>query len=384
MRRKIMKLAYLLSFYSIFILSQLTYGAGVIEDSLASFDTLPAGRAMPGISTGILTGEGIEDLRASFDTTSFGLALPATPNILNGGGLRLPEKLEVKTKLRRGVWSAPPSGGATPLASPWLSTTTTPYASPLPEGGWFSPSNGPLNTPDQINGFVQRQTVEHIGYIGSNIPSEGKGIICIDADEVLFCTQYNQTSDSEKLVRLYQPLEDLFRRIRELGHKLYILTYNKADTIREKLALVSLDESLFDGIVAAEMTGDVMTAKGVLFRGIISEADTKPDYAVFIDNFPIFVEDVERVATELSLPLYSYHAVGYKGHYKKLVYYRLQKLAQRLADGEDITRDCEKIARGLAKYNISLEGFRERYASFKAFRKAMEGKDLIWPYCTYM
>lgn len=400
MRNIVMKLHHLLYICSL-VLNPLIYGSDTLRDSAVPH--IPA----TGSSGKFFVEEGFPLLGVDFASDPVSVAggsdkIAGVKSLIEVPATSVPTALIVGTPAtvvphKKGLtvipFPRPHTGfgiggsGLSPSTLAWLFSPSTPYASSVPTPySWHSPSHGSLNNPLKINDFVQRQTVKSIESIGANVKAAGKAIVCIDADEVLFTTEYVESSGVEQAIRLHKNLEGLLTAIRAAGHKIYILTYNRAETIKSKLASegINLALDLFDGIVSAEMTGDVMTTKGRLFKRIINEATPRPAYAIFIDNFPVFVEDVERVAEELSMPLYSYVSVGYKGHYKHLVFHRLRRLAERLKAGEDISIDRKKIEVGLEKYGINLETFLETYPEFGDFKAAISGKDLIWPYCTYM
>lgn len=225
--------------------------------------------------------------------------------------------------------------------------------------------------------------VHNISAIAAHAPESKKGVFLIDADEVLFTTTV--ADGAPILVRLHDDLEGLFSAIRHTGHSVYILTYNKAAEIRMKLSKVGLDETFFDGILSCEMTGDVMTAKGDLLRRHVAESSKTYDFAVFIDNFPPFVRNVQTVAQELGLPLHAYLCTGYIPLYHGYVYHHLSKLQKDLAQESDTaTALVERIAKSLAKHRIDLDTFLTAYPDAESFIKWAQENELIWPYLTYL
>jgi hypothetical protein len=185
-------------------------------------------------------------------------------------------------------------------------------------------------------------------------------------------------------VRLHDDLEGLFSAIRKTGHSVYILTYNKAEEIRMKLSKVKLAETFFDGILSCEMEGDIMTAKGDLLRRHVAASTNPYDFAVFIDNFPPFVRNVQTVAQEIGLPLHAYLCTGYIPLYHEYVYYHLRKLQEDSSEGCEKNHDMTRIIKRLAKYRIEITRFLEQYPDFESFKRFATEKALIWPYLTYL
>ncbi|GEM_PF-2398956 len=225
--------------------------------------------------------------------------------------------------------------------------------------------------------------VSDISAILSHAKTPGHGVFLIDADEVLFTSSVNPDG-SISLVRLYSELETLFSAIQNKGHKVYILTYNKADEIRHKLSKVGLDESYFDGILACEMKGDVLTSKGDLLRKHLAALSFSYDFAVFIDNFPPFVRNVQEVAKEFGLPLHSYLCTGYIPFYHQFVYNHLTKLSQSSFGSSDETIELKRIKKSLLKYGIDIATFLKQYPNFNSFKKFAVDQALIWPYLVYL
>lgn len=225
--------------------------------------------------------------------------------------------------------------------------------------------------------------VSDISAILSHAKTTGRGVFLIDADEVIFTSSANPDG-SVSLVRLYSELEALFFAIRNNGHKVYILTYNKAAEIRRKLAKVGLNESCFDGILACEMRGNVLTSKGDLLRKHLAALSLPYDFAVFIDNFPPFVRNVQAVGKEFGLPLHSYLCTGYIPLYHQFVYSHLSSLCRTSIKTSEKTIELIRIQKSLLKYGIDITKFLEQYPDFESFRKFAVDQALIWPYLVYL
>ncbi len=248
---------------------------------------------------------------------------------------------------------------------------------------WLSTScNGALSEVATHREIVGWTEVHNISAIAAHAAESKKGVFLIDADEVLFTTTVVEGAPT--LVRLHDDLEGLFSAIRKTGHSVYILTYNKAEEIRMKLSKVKLSETLFDGILSCEMTGDLMTAKGDLLRRHVAASTNSYDFAVFIDNFLPFVLNVQTVAKELNLPLHSYLCTGYIPLYHEYVYYHLRKLQEDLAVGRDVTALVDRITKSLAKHRIDIATFLTAYPDAASFIKWAQENKLIWPYLTYL
>lgn len=229
---------------------------------------------------------------------------------------------------------------------------------------------------------VEWTEVQNISAIAAHAPESKKGVFLIDADEVLFTTCV--VDESPTLVRLHDDLEGVFAAVRSRGHSVYILTYNKAEEIRMKLSKVGLAEGFFDGILSCEMTGDVMTAKGDLLRQHITTSTHPYDFAVFIDNFPPFVQNVQNVAKELGLPLHSYLCTGYIPLYHEYVYHHLNKLQNGLAEGGDVKALIDRITKSLAKHRFDVASFSSAFPTLTSFIDWAQKNELIWPYLTYL
>lgn len=232
---------------------------------------------------------------------------------------------------------------------------------------------------DRESSSCIRKEVHDVSAIREHATREGRGVFFLDADDVLFTNKYDEGLEAVCTVRLYPNLEDLIREIKAEGHRVVIMTYNFADTIRKKLQEIDLEESLFDGILSCEMKGDIMTAKGHLLRNFIT--DNHFDFGVFIDNFPPFVEDVERMAKELAFQLYSFVSTGYIELYYRYVYYRLSTLYDKRRAGDDVSEEISQIAEGLAMHHIDITSFKAFYPTAESFQEGVRG--LIWPYLTY-
>lgn len=235
----------------------------------------------------------------------------------------------------------------------------------------------------QIQTTINRKNVLDISAIKRHAQDSENVVFLIDADEVLFTQKINDDG-SNSLVRLYDDLEGIFSEIRKQGHKLFILTYNKAAEIRRKLLAVKLDEKYFDGILSCEMQGDILTSKGDLLRKLVGESKTKFDSFVFIDNFPPFVKDVENVAKEMNLKLHSYLCTGYIDLYHEYVYHHLSKLQKDSSENREKNNELTRIMKSLAKYHIEISRFLEQYPDFESFKQFATEKKLIWPYLTYL
>jgi hypothetical protein len=228
--------------------------------------------------------------------------------------------------------------------------------------------------------------VHNISAISAHITKSEKGVFMLDADETLFTTTV--VEGAPKLVRLYDDLEGLLAPIRKAGHKVFILTFNTEEEILRKLSVVGFDVTAIDGILACGMKGDLMTAKGDLLKRHVemmeTETETPYAFAVFIDNFPPFVRNVQNVAKELGLPLHSYLCTGYIDLYHGYVYYHLSKLQKDLAEDSDVAAPVERIQKSLAKYRIDIARFTEQYPTFESFKRFAVDQALIWPYLTYL
>lgn len=229
---------------------------------------------------------------------------------------------------------------------------------------------------------IYRQEVKDISALQTHAESSDPKVFFVDADEVLFTSEVNE-SGKVSYVRLYAHLETLLSQIRQNGHRVYIMTYNKAEEIRRKLAAVELAENYFDGILSCEMQGNVMTAKGELLKKFVEQNAPVP-VAVFIDNFPPFVENVEQVASDLGITLYSYLSTGYIDIYHAYVYHYLQEIQSGLKEGKDVTEKINRIQKSLEKYKIDLSSFKETFPTYENFKAWADGTKLIWPYLTYL
>lgn len=210
---------------------------------------------------------------------------------------------------------------------------------------------------------------------------EGRGLFLFDADEVLFTQEYDEASDKVCTVRLYSDLEGLIEGIKSRGHAVVIITYNFESAVKDGLKKIGLDEGLFDQILACELKGDAMTAKGRLLKTFIAESGDSFKFGVFVDNFPPFVENVKQAARECGFELYAFIFTGYLNKYYCYVYHRLSKLCEdQLADKEGVEGRVAHIAEGLSKYNIKIESFKRDYSDINAFQESVKG--LIWPYLT--
>lgn len=233
-----------------------------------------------------------------------------------------------------------------------------------------------------LNFNIHRQEVVDISAIRDHVTTPGKKMFFIDADEVLFTSAVSEDG-TVSLVPLYPDLGGLLSEIRRNGHKAYIMTYNKAEEISRKLIAVGLSDSYFDGILSCEMQGDLMTAKGDLLKSFVERNGPVP-VAVFIDNFPPFVKNVEQVASELGIKLYSYLCTGYIDLYHAYVYHYLQEIADELKNGKDVSEKTKRIQGSLEKYEIDLSSFKETYPTYESFKAWADEKKLIWPYLTYL
>lgn len=236
--------------------------------------------------------------------------------------------------------------------------------------------------PDKsIETFI-RNEVKDISALHPIAENKDPMVFFVDADEVLFTSAVDENGNVS-YVRLYDQLEGLLSQIRQNGHRVFIMTYNTADEIRRKLAAVKLEENYFDGILSCEMKGDVMTAKGDLLKRFVN--DNQPvQNAVFIDNFPPFVENVEKVAVELGIRLYSFLSTGYIDIYHAYVYHYLQEMQVGLKEGKDVSEKVTRIQKSLDKHKIDIHAFKERFPNYSDFKAWAESVKLIWPYLTYL
>lgn len=229
---------------------------------------------------------------------------------------------------------------------------------------------------------IIRAEVKDISALQTHAESTDSKVFFIDADEVLFTSAVDK-SGKVSYVRLYDHLETLLSQMRQNGHRVFIMTYNTADEIRRKLAAVGLAENYFDGILSCEMQGDVMTAKGDLLKRFVEQNGPVP-VAVFIDNFPPFVKNVEQVASELGITLYSYLSTGYIDFYHAYVYHHLQEIQAGLKEGKDVTAKVDRIQESLKKYKIDLSSFKDAFPTYESFKAWADENKLIWPYLTYL
>jgi hypothetical protein len=132
------------------------------------------------------------------------------------------------------------------------------------------------------------------------------------------------------------------------------------------------------------MQGDILTSKGDLLKRHMAATEAPYAFAVFIDNFPPFVRNVQNVAKELGLPLHSYLCTGYIDLYHEYVYHHLSKLQEGLAEGRDVKALEERIQKSLAKHRIDITRFTEQYPDFESFKRFAVDQALIWPYLTYL
>lgn len=233
----------------------------------------------------------------------------------------------------------------------------------------------------QARDSVSRVDVESIKALERFSETDKKGIFFIDADEVLFTWKVDEKLEGASVVRLYDRLEELFSNLRAKGHKVYIMTYNYQHVIEEKLKDVNLPVDVFDGIIACNMTGDLYTAKGVLFKEFLQ--DKAYDFTVFIDNFPLFLEDIENVARENNIKLYSFLCTGYKEYYHAYVYFHLKSLQEKLQHNHgDAAKLLDRIEPSLKRYNINVMRFSEDFPSVDTLKE--KTPDLIWPYLVYL
>jgi hypothetical protein len=232
---------------------------------------------------------------------------------------------------------------------------------------------------------VKREVVKDISSLQPHAESNDRKIFFLDADEVLFTSAVDENG-KVSYVRLYNDLEKLLSMMRHNGHQVFIMTYNKAEEIKRKLAAVNLEESYFNGILSCEMQGDIMTAKGDLLQKFVNNNTTPVSTAVFIDNFPPFVENVETVADKLGITLYSYLSIGYIDIYHRYVYHYLNELQSGLgADkNEAVTEKVKRIQKSLSKYEIDIHNFKSQFSTFEQFKAWAEETKLIWPYLTYL
>lgn len=230
--------------------------------------------------------------------------------------------------------------------------------------------------------MVVREEVEDISAVKKHIRRPGDGVFWFDADEVLFTYDVR---DGGKVVRvrLYDDIERLIHSIRERGHEVYIVTYNRATVILDALKEIALSEALFNGIISCEMSGDVKTAKGEKLRKFMSDSEKRYDFAVFIDNFPPFVENIEELAQQIGLRLYSFVATGYlEKYYYRYVYDYLKNLQADLSAGRDVGEKLTRIKGSLSKFRINISRFIETFPKLKPFKAHVKG--LIWPYLVYL
>lgn len=230
--------------------------------------------------------------------------------------------------------------------------------------------------------IVVREEVEDVGAVRKHITRAGNGIFLFDADEVLFTYDVRDGGKVAR-VRLYDDIELLIQDIREQGHDIYIVTYNRATVILDALKEIALADTLFNGIISCEMSGAIKTAKGDKLRKFMSDSEKRYDFAVFIDNFPPFVENIEEVARQIGLRLYSFIAVGYlEKYYYRYVYDYLKKLQADLSAGRDAGEKLTRIKESLVKYRIDIHRFIETFPKLKPFKVHVKG--LIWPYLVYL
>lgn len=224
--------------------------------------------------------------------------------------------------------------------------------------------------------------VHNISFITKHAETSQRGVFMLDADETLFTTAVVEGVPT--LVRLHKDLEGVLASIKRAGHDVYVLTYNTEEEVLRKLITVQLDAKAFDGILACGMKGDLMTAKGELLRRHVSTSKTRYDFAVFIDNFPPFVKNVQSVALELGLRLHSYLCTGYIDLYHPYVYHHLSKLQKDSAKGGEVSHELTRITKSLVKYGIEIARFTEQYPTYESFKEFADREGLIWPYLTYL
>lgn len=228
---------------------------------------------------------------------------------------------------------------------------------------------------------VIRSHVESIKALEKFINFPGKGIFFIDADEVLFTWKVDKPNSKPKIIRLYDKLEKLLLNLRKCGHKVYIMTYNHKHVIESKLKLINLSKKSFNGIVACNMKGDLYKAKGVLFKKFLQGKTY--DFTVFIDNFPLFVKDIEGVARANNIKLYSFLCTGYKKYYHAYVHYHLRSLQEKLRNStKDSAVLLNRIQSSLRRYKINVRTFSEDFPDVETFKQ--HTADLIWPYLVYL
>ncbi|MCP5322954.1 MAG: hypothetical protein H6492_02995 [Candidatus Paracaedibacteraceae bacterium] len=235
---------------------------------------------------------------------------------------------------------------------------------------------------ERSSALVFREEVEDVSAVRKHITREGAGVFLFDADEVLFTYDVR---DGGKVVRvrLYDDIELLVENIKGRDHEVYIVTYNRETVIRDALKEIGLSDTLFDGIISCEMSGDVKTAKGEKLRKFMEDSKKRYDFAVFIDNFPPFVENIEEVAREMELRLYSFIATGYlEKYYYRYVYDYLKKLQADLSESKDVGEKLTRINKSLIKYRIDINQFIETFPKLKPFKTHVKG--LIWPYLVYL
>lgn len=235
--------------------------------------------------------------------------------------------------------------------------------------------------------LITRKEVEHIGALAEYGNKGGRGVFAIDADEVIFTSCVETSTGKVKVVCLYEALEELIRDIRKNGHFVVILTFNHEEAIRDKLKEIGIRKDVFPDIAAWGMKGKLRTnnlirAKNILFRHVVSE-NGPFDFAVFIDNFPLFIKGVEKASSKLGLRLYSLLCTGYLPLYYPYVFHNLQKLQDGLeAKDEEAALKLQRIKRGLEKYGINIRTFRTTYPDLETFKADLP--DLIWPYLSHI
>lgn len=228
---------------------------------------------------------------------------------------------------------------------------------------------------------ANRKEVNSISELSQFINTPEKGIFFIDADEVLFTWKVDRNTKKVSIIRLYDDLEGLLKQLRCKGHKLYIMTYNHAHVITEKLNAINLSVDMFDGVLACNMKGDLYTSKGKLFKDALK--NQAYDFTVFIDNFPVFVEDVERVAAENKVKLYSFVCTGYKAYYHAFVHQHLANLQKKLQKNKkEASGLLHRIQASLKRYAIDIYTFSETYPDVSTLEEKTQ--DLIWPYLVYL
>jgi hypothetical protein len=232
---------------------------------------------------------------------------------------------------------------------------------------------------------VKREVVMDISSLQPHAESKDQKFFFLDADEVLFTSAVDE-SGKVAYVRLYNDLEKLLSIMRQNNHQVFIMTYNKAEEIKRKLAAVNLEESYFNGILSCEMQGDILTAKGDLLQKFVNNNTTAVSTAVFIDNFPPFVKNVETVADKLGITLYSYLSIGYIDIYHRYVYHYLNELQSGLSADkkEAVTEKVKRIEKSLNKYEIDIHNFKAQFSTFDQFKVWADKVELIWPYLTYL